>query len=714
MLEALRSEVADFVRTQAQTPARHLIRTVCVNLTERWNGLGERLREQYPGLDDRKRFLFPWVCLHGTQPPGLSEALKESMDVRLLQSLAGAGTSVGAASQLIVLADLADVETCGRFELACERVREELEKISTTHAPFYLIGIFRIPDLSREDGQGGLPGDPNSAFFSVFHRIFLIQGRNSEGLLLDEDSQVDLILHLVDFLTRYREAHDSDNQYFEWVQASPAREGFASAVGAYSLAVPIREMLMTVAVRHGARSLAESLVDESNDGRSVFYLNSFLQSNLLLSLETLSESVSRDPEAGLLDPLAGLRAEMGISEEARLARIAQICAGMEEAADKNRRRLSDLLSLRLQECRWSLEDYLESIVNQEPGGLSIARQFAADLLEHLRRMLPEHTSREHPSPKDCIATVRRTLENRPSDLALVGRGLTACVGFSLGAISLPVSFVASLACLIGACALTTGLIGFIRHATGQRLIDQFAQLSLVTRRKWDSMMGRAVSETARAALEPMIPHVRDVVSDLEKACDRVRNIVEHVDQSYQTPLPNSSAIFKVLPVQGTERQRIEADLKTRTNQPAGEYLKSSRERILWRRLASPEAESPNAWEWHLIEQAAICVLPECRPLLDLRAVKLLTGETGLTDQIRDWLASACLPCLVLKPGAAGGDRWCLLSIDPTGDEAWLGPVIDGIRKHISRAGFIKASDPYRLSFTTVLENVRVIDVLSGS
>ncbi len=364
-----------------------------------------------PGMSDVKEWVeeffplpieilpcYPWLLMEQEDSfrAKVEESVTAAFEAKRMEEITLKGFSIlDSINQVVVIADLSDQDAYEKIVSGCNIIKNAIDQIIAPQTPFYWTAILT---LRRPKAQGAFNEENREASDIInkiysgefkFQHIFSLDISNPQGTLISDPKDQDcLIGHLLYFLTSFPLVAGSPDQYNDWL-VKTEEEGAVSGFSAFSLLLPVNQILEAVALFKGAEVLKESLLTTQAITHSTFYLNNFLQKNRLLNMEEVKKVVSEDSVLSLQDPLSRLPDFFTIRPEDYIETMNALDASLPHTSKENEEMMDKIGEKRLLEWKESLEDHLETMIGREPGGLQIAEKFLQELGTHLEKLASE-------------------------------------------------------------------------------------------------------------------------------------------------------------------------------------------------------------------------------------------------------------------------------------------------------------------------------------
>jgi len=680
----------------------------------------------FPIANEVAAALYPWVLWQDSDvmQRQVTEALNIAFGASQSTEIAKQNITIrDHLNQVIVIADLTDPRAVGMIANSYNVTSRAVESISPV-APFYWTGIFVLnrPRIHADSGVRLVNHshtedntDDLRKQISNFDRVFFLDVFNPQGTVLSMAEEQDcLIAQLLYFLTSFPLLVDSNDRYTDWLHRSSARDGFVSSFSAFSLILPIDQILEAVAISRGAEIMQKSLLEEQDLDRSHFYFNSFLLENSLLQVDEVKARISEDPGFPLQNPIAQFPDFSTMRPEDYLETMNALDASLLRVVQNNGEVMKRLSERRSGEWKQSLEGHLESIVMRERGGLRAARKFLDELRNHVENLLPRQTKlAEYGDPGPCMLSLRDFLGRSPRDEAIYGRALILVVISIVAVMSVPVALLVRLLASVGLSGLIFAVAFIYSYSKKQKLHDQIMTLEGLLEEKWKALMEAEESRIAKHALEELLRSINQYVGEIDSALKRVAELVDYFRSEYTPPLPEEYAFWQYVVKEREELLRYRDLCTADVSKVASDYLEKDQPLFLWRRLSPPgKSLEPNPWEWRMAEKAAIRLLPDCRSIANKDILSCFQTAAEQLEGYKAAMIRAAQPFLILSSESAKPELNAMLEMESTAEtRSPSKELITAVEHNLGNVERIDARSPYRLSLFVFSEGVSIDDVV---
>lgn len=688
-------------------------------------GVKERFQEFFPVPAELSQ-LYPWLLMQEEEAFRIEaeESVKQAFAAKRMEEITMRGFSIlDSINQVIVIADLCDLDIYYRIAGGCKIIKETIHKIIDPRTPVYWTAIFTLRrpeslETVKDETTEVQSTDSNivkqisrEPFQSLFHRTFLLDISNPLGTLISDPKDQDcLIGHLLYFLTTYPIIAESSDKYADWLVRT-AEEGCVSGFSAFSLVLPADQILETVALSKGAEVMKESLFTGSSIHHYSFYLNNFLQKNFLLELGEVKKTVSEDSDFPLKEPVSHLPDFLTMRPEDYLETMNTLDASLPNIAKDNEVIMEKIGEKRLKEWKESLENHLEAMITQETGGLLLARKFLQELLNHLEKLTSDQVAPpQYNDPGPCISVIRRLVQYGPRKEGIYGRALVLAVVMDVGVSSFTLAPWMKVPLLILLPLSILALAAFVSYYNRQEFENQILKLERLLREKWRILIDTGKRKAAKKLLEEFINIVKQLDKEVEAALNRVTELVHYFQTEYIPSFPEEFAFRKFVVRDRDELLHYKDLCKANVSRVAIDYIERDRPLHLWRRLSSHGASQPNEWEQHIMEMAAIRLLPDCGDIVNLHILSSLQAGQEKFERYKMAIVRGIQPFLTIRPGASPPELNGKLETEPKGSHPVVEKLINALSGYFQNIEQIETRAPYRLSFFGFLEGAKIDDI----
>jgi hypothetical protein len=713
MLDRLNKEIANKVREREAWRPRAVFRTAVCLLSSELSPLKEISFRAFPMYAPDAEPFYPWIG-----PPGkasiadeVKEAIRNSTDAQNIQHLVESGRSLSQTGQVVFVASL---PVTGQEQVVTQEVSQIWAAFAASGVTWIPLLIVVVPPNGSQDLGARLAAF--SAALSkqgvVLGRLFLIGAQAPSGYRLTKiEDSCSVAAHLVQWLTRSA-AIGNPGVWVEWLNGRGG--ALAAGFGAFTLALPMQSIMSSASMIIGAELLARSCEKSNQTNAHAYYVQRFLLEHHLLDIETLQKDLYQDKDGRVLpNPLAAFPDRQKLSTESFIATLDALDASLPSIAQEHGATMNGTAKARLAVWRNSLEDFIASIVNSEEGGLHVAALFTKRLAEHLQQLTPKRiTEIPFDDPSSAIRGLAALLKRLPSLGARLARAalIAVCAGVGLawpggaGDDRLPLAMILA--------ALPFSVTLFVHWLRAREVSGRLMKLQTLFDRKWSAQISPRKLEAVKECARPFTKHLLAVHAELEGALRRSAELQDYLKESYSVELPAENASLRFTPRDSATIAGCAKELNVVWPERVHLFLGQRKPLLAWRRFSPPRPNKapdeaaptvpvakPNAWEWNLIEQAALAVLPDCAPLLDKTILGELDGEEEASFNI--WLklfTAATEPLIRVKPGMPDGELRGRIETAGSREDAMVKKVATGLSKSFSNLDIVEhSSSPYRLT-----------------
>lgn len=711
------------------TPQR-IVRTIVLLASPSLFYLRDWFQQWFPIRDPEVARLYPWLLYDGSEgfAAEVGQVIGEAFDMDRANALIlrhglEVRTSV---NQVLVVADLSEPGTKEAVDRSCEVLQDAVAKLSGPQSPVYWVGAFAIRRLVQTagDGKQGVDtiisgGEAQGEEMAVwlggsrFNRVFLIDVSNPQAAFLAAArDQYCVAGHLLYHLTVAPTLAGGAEEHVQWLTRHSPTEGDVAGFSAFSLVLPVDQIVETVTVARGAEVMRVALLEEKDPERFRFYFDNFREKNGLLNLEALRDRLGSDPDFTLDDPLRELPVQGSLPDDSYLATTEAIDAALPQRAKENGK-LMKLAGAKLAAC-WlqSLEEHVEAILTQESGALPAAQKFLAELEKHVEGLVPVAAAGvQYGDSSQLIARLKQHLKQGPRTEAIYGRVVAGAALTDLAVFELPLGM--NKALLLA--ALPVGWLaggGLVHLGARERLRRLIVKLDGNIRDKWERLMRAEAEKVAAELLKELLVKLRALRKEVDAARVRVEELVAWFKENFAPAFPDEYAGWKYVLRERDELLAYEPMCRADVNQVARDYLDKDRPLFPWRRLAAPKTPEPNGWEWHMVELAAIRLLPHCDAIVELHILDYLQAEAVRQkfDRFKMAMLNAAQPFLNVRPEAPEPERNAVLEAESLQERPIVGELMDGLAVHYRSLAVVPQVSRYRISFFGLLDRAGVREI----
>jgi hypothetical protein len=734
MLEKLRNQIAQSVEPNRFRVPPRICRMVVLGAGPSLITIKSMFDQCFPAKDEQLAILCPWLPASADEVAfhnDVRQVTEKLYDANQINQATKRGISVErSAIQVIVIADLTESNVCDDVRKWCTCIEQELQNYIEVGTVVYWIGVYllrRSASAEMQNLSGDSQGinspetsrlDKSSSYQTLtalqayhFHRVFLLDASGPSGKTLGPRDQVSQLAQLIYFLWITPLTAGPLEGYQEWLVRGRWNEGEVTGFSAYSLNLPVDQILEVVSLAKGADVVEESLLQVPRPGRHMLYLNNLLQENSLVTLDEVKEAVSHDPDFKIADPLCGIPEFQRNRPQDYLAAVDNLDASLATFAREHGEAIQAIGKKRSRQWKVSLEDHLESTTLEEYGGLRVAQEFLTSFQVHLQQVIPKEVAPpQFEDPGPAIRRLRALIESRPRDEAILGRVAVLAIASSLVCVSLPLPLVTQAVITGIATAFCLGLGLLLSHLVRQEFENACSDIEKHLRGKWNALLNLEKEKTAKVCLEELLSETRNSTVEIQRAIDRLSKLLAYFRNSHEPTFGEESAAWNFVTKQRDELLRYSRLCNLSTPEVAKEYVEKDRPLNIWRRLSRPSTDSPDEWGARLFENAASRVLSYCKGIVDTHIVSHLGRDDAALRTSENAILEASEPYLRLRAGSACPSLHGILESSDAGS-----PILENLHRRLSSAfGEIRhQSGPsvYRLSFFGMLEDAAIKDVL---
>ena len=705
MLEQLREVITKESRPRRATTPSTATRIVTISLSERLDSLRTLQEDIFPTYPPELSMIRPW--LWAGQEDFLEQCesdIRRALGLDIAAQFARSGVTLRRSSLIVVLGDTTDPD----FEASLGKASAVLESVTArSHLAghtFFGIGIFLV-DSAFVHARAV---DLQSLCSGLYAKVFLLDTRNPSGLELTTGDRTFQALHVLRYLERLPESCGSDEEFVEWIQSASPADGYCSSLGGSTVYYPVDAVLETACVQAGAKLLADSLLHVTGDDRHNFYSGKFRLDAGITSLGDVESGLAQ----GAVDPFRGLGPSTSDPDDDRalLTALESIDNRLDMLAAEQEAAMRSQMENRLLGWRHLLEEYLDAIVTAENGGLHIAAAFLAEARSHVQALTNTPQMDDGvPDPSRVFANATQAVSGLPSMPSLAVHALGGAGVAAYAALSGPFSVGGNLLLAAGAPAGILALAGLWGHAARDRTERCFADLRGTLSQKWEHLLNSAVRRVAINLLLDLCNFIDESEQEVQDAILRVAEAVEWFEEKHVAPVPERSTIYWPLLQSREELLEAASPIVEIFGLPPSSYLPKSSGRLLWRRLAQLGESAPNAYEWQLLEWAAVSAMSRCRTILDTRILLRLGQGAVLRRQVQDHVRLTAEPFLTVTPGTGEPETSAVLEADGTDCEGILRELEADLHPHFTRFSTVRRASPYLVSLTSLATRIPIKD-----
>jgi hypothetical protein len=736
MLQELRSQISASIREHEEEGYKKGSRTFFVLLTPSLSGIREWFTDRFPVSDEERSRLYPWVYSDGDIKKfkdELREALQKSFDADLIQDLTLKGFQIlSTINQVVVIADVSAEGTEDKIRSCIEEINSSLVEMIPKGA-FYLTGIFIRKNksvdscsekkeekhgkdlLSRGKGKNNAAEVGEKFSSRSFHRVFIIDNTNALGTCLASDRDLYcLVGHLLYFMTRYPIATDDPNNYVEWLKRNRSDDGYISGFSAFSIVLPLDRIAEAVAVYRGGGILKASLLEDKGLNFEQGYLNNFLHKNKISGMDEVKKSFSEFPGYPMREPIDELPDFDKMKEQDYLETMDALDASLPGLAKENGAMMEKISRVTLKDWKFALETDLETIIARERGGLKLATVFLESLKSHLRGIIPDQTlPAVYQDPALVLSGLRNIIAVKPSNEAVYGRSAVLSIALLAAAASYP--FVALTKAISLAFSPVVGsFIGFfVIHSSNERLRRELVTFENLIRGKWKALMNSERERNAKKTLTGLLDMVEKLEAEIDEAIARAEEIVDYFQNRHTPPEVEDFALWKYLIRDRSALLEYKDKYPVDTDRVVDDYIKKDVPTYLWRRLAPKGSPEPNSWEYHLLEEAALCALPYFREIMKIDIKSFLEKDRSNAESVKRAMIQGGQPFINIRPEASPPMSYSVLEMGGNDTGIIASGLKNGLLQQFNFVDDMDTDVHYRISFFGFHEGIKTEDVMAG-
>ena len=731
MFDTLRIRISEQTRTRKSPSQSKVARTICVCASPSLSTLVDTYRLWFPSGDPE---LEPLLSLTGPFPDALAyeEPLRAVLDVMFdagaQRNLADKNIHIlNSINQVIIFADLQDQETIDLLPSLLQSVQKVLDDSASPNAAFYVIGAFitHRGRLSKEVLNGTVAtvstvenwladlseGTENSGaglLRHYFSRMYLLDMRNAEGETISFADQRSLLQQLLRFLTSYQTGMSSEREYAEWLSRNRAQDGMVSVLGGVSVTLPMDQVAEMAAVYRGAEAIEGALLTPPPVPRHRSWIDRFLQDQSLVNFDDAQQFLRLCPKLQL-SPLSAL--DPAGDPAQYLAEIEIMDADLPSISANNKARMKALAEDRVASWGHELDEVLTSIVSSEVGGMVVAQEFLSGMLDHVGSITPESVAEPHyDDPSLSQRRLGRLLAHTPADPALVARVVVGGLITDAGIGVLPMEATNQLGAMVVAPIAISGLAYFVRHMNRAQISRCIIEIGKLESAKWNAISTAAEASVAQDMLKGLHELIINLQGRIERACKRIREVIDHFRDQYTPPLPDETAARILLARNRADMMEFLSRTVKLPRYAAQDLLNGKL--FLWQRLAGLKSE-PCAWEIYFTELAAIRALSSCTALLNLSVLSALASDPSLLQRAKQRLVSSISPFGMFRPEATRPSLQVMVEVDVDGQEPALQQILEDLHRRSQELDRIPNASKYNLILYAFMEGIRADELTLG-
>lgn len=682
--------------------------------------IADWFHQWFPLTESGLELLYPWIASdQASKEDVLLRTWQQSFDAKTINGLIVKGYRiVDTINQLIFVADLSEQEAHERIQKIDQFFADLHKKQTGDSLPLFRTGIF----LVRPDDRGkNLSNDEVFAWAQEhLDRLFIVNMANPRGAMYTDPTDLHFLIgHVLYVLTKGpidATIESRTDQYREWLKGNSPSNGWCTGFSGISVLVPIDQIMETILIGKAGELLQEALFQTPSDEKADARVLSFLNKSSLNSADVFRKELAQNERFPLPNPF-GERQKVGSKTPSKwdlrnpekfISFVDTIDAGLPDLASENGKIMLQIASKHLEEFRYQLLEEVNAIISGEVGGLNVVESFLQKLREHIKKLIPKE-----PSPaqySDVVPLTRRLAQD-------VQRGPRK------ESVSVRTIFLAFTSFLIGWTVIDSSLFAtgfaFLAALTGfiywnawttriERLVVSIWETLLG---KWNSLLDHEITKVMYQKLPEYFATIDEVVSQIESAAERLKEIIDFSQEKYLAPAPSGSAFWMYVVNRREEIVKYQKFINVNVGNLTREYLVSRQPLELWQRLSPKGTSEWNEWEWKLIQGAALHLLPHSTPVLDLSACQLLRENEQQFNNILELIIRSAEPFLVLKPDEPRGGYAPTIEIQSEGCDDIRSRITTAIEHNFRTVEVQSAKSIYRISFYCFSEGVNLESIL---
>lgn len=724
MLSNLRGSISTLLSPKMCVGERSASRTLVALAGESLGPVRDRFSNCFASFNPGVEVLYPWIDLSNNEAAdskSVVASIRSAFDAKRVAAIIEKGIKVlPAMDQIILVGDLCESDSLERIACGCKVLSSAYREFDKNLQPF-MTGIFvsrRAGGFENPQGERFQERFEDTVLKSgVFERVFLIDAMNSaNSLLSDPLDQFDLLAHLIYFLEVYPQGPSvSSDGFSNWLKGGDTREGYVSGFSAMSVSLPIDRILELVAVQKGASVMRHSFLSEPLPTRFQLYKDRFLQRGFLVDLNDVSKILYDAPEVPKRNPISEVPEYLVSQYKDYLETVSAVDASLPGVAAEIGARMEMVAKKKIVETSLLLDEFLESIISTENGGLLIAKEFLKKLVEHIEGIVPKEVPKSvYSDTTFSINKMKDLIESGPRMEALYGRGVASGIAAGVAAASLPLTAEFGLALTVLASGSGVGLAKIVAMSFEERCNKCLVEMNLSLEKKWNSLLATEKIRVGKIYLDGVLPKIVEAQKSVDDAIARIEEIVEFFIKKYSPPALDEATFWRYVVKSREEFLAFLPKCLVREDLVAREYLKDDKPLELWRRLTSPgSAAEPSEWEWAVLEKAAQRVLPSCVPLVNTHILSCLDENEKKVGSVCDGIKANAVPFIRLKPERSSNPQtnaW--LETEQTDRSEGLARIRLTLEESFPLSKMDERS-PYRLSFFSFSDGIKLPDVQFG-
>ena len=646
----------------------------------------------------------------------IEDTVRRFLDVGEVAKLSADGFNIfERIGQIIIMADVSETGAGEKLANVLDSVDQVLNKCSAKH--IFLVSIICIVpfEVNRKEAKEIISAAMNRGIVS---RVFLIDNDNRHGLILKE--QIDIVSlagQLVAFLIRFainaeEQSIKGDGEgYADWLRRNT---GPLSVTGfsAYTVRMPMEEILNLTCVHRGTEIIEEVFLGVDEKDAHIYYANNCAKTTNTISREDLYAAILKENNKTIQDPTARIPKFNRFTPESYFNAVKEIYDGLAKAASVNQAILTDSYEKKYVKNLIDIEDHVESIMIQEMHGFSIAGRFITKFAESIKKGLITGANTAEPVLESIVGNInniRDYLLKMPSRESIALRLFILLIACMTSLAVLPFSDWHK---IIGLFLLSTMALaaGIIWVKISERMLEnKIIKLENHINNKWEKLTLWHRDNAIIELSERLIEYVKTITIELDSAQNRLKSVIKYFREEYMPEAPSDNAFWRT---QVTRREdllvykdKCQIDVLTL----AKILFIEQRPQFLWRRLASSVTSGPtepNNMEQHLLESAAIKILPASKPLMENNVINFIKSHPEYFTKYIRAIQQIRHPFLKTKPGEAE-NYTCMLDSVTDGSDF----IVEGLINNYGSIKTIEAQNPYLLSFYCFWNDIPLDNIL---
>jgi hypothetical protein len=353
----------------------------------------------------------------------------------------------------------------------------------------------------------------------------------------------------------------------------------------------------------------------------------------------------------------------------------------------------------------------------------LTRKFLAELRVELLKLCPS-SGAATPAPDrldELLTGLKRTIDTGPRTTTMLARALALSLVVCVGTYFLPLGFIIKAAVMVGVPVVSLGVAALMILNFRDRVSKQGEEVRKSLRKKWADLMKGELDKTMKEFLGLLVGQVELLEKEADAAEKRVQELVDFLRKRYVPPFPEEHAAWIYVARTREQLLKFAGLCNPDIIRVADTYLSADRPLYPWRRLSparpdndTAEPDEPNAWEWNLLEKAALRIVPSCSEILLQHVLSYLQGDPAAVERFQDVMAAATQPYVVLRPDRrTQEDRLAVVEIESEDVQPVAHELTRHLEKYFSTVRTLGQLSRYRVSVFGFLENALLTDVILG-